>query len=414
MKKLIYFSIISSMIGASVISISIGAFQLSLFRGIVILMLLISLLKLLSGKKLYVVKNKGNEFSIKVMFIWLLYAFFSLAWVKDYVGWLKAVFFIGIGFITILIFKEYIRDKNDILRSFHMIIPMIIFHNILGWYEVTTGHFFFLSENKISKYLRYGNPVSTFGNTNDFAVFLMFAFYILYICLMNTDKIINKTIYMLTMCSSVGLILFTMSRASLIGLILGFFVLTIYSLRKEKTRKFILIILCSILLLLIFNANIIFNFLNNISNILVFDFLKQQGSEFVRINLIKNGFNFLVSTLGFGTGAGNIEYWMSHYGEYYTGVVYNIHNWWMEILVGYGLIVFTLYILFYLKLFMDMKKKYKLSNNPTDMSMSLGIMCILVGYIVASLSSSSNINAEWLWVFWAIVIVYQGMEIDNA
>ena len=36
-------------------------------------------------------------------------------------------------------------------------------------------------------------------------------------------------------------------------------------------------------------------------------------------------------------------FWMINYGELYTGGIINMHNWWLEILVGYGIVIFILY-----------------------------------------------------------------------
>ena len=414
MKKIVYFTIISSMIGAGIISINMGGFQLSLFRGLIVLLSLVSILEiLLRNKKIPIKIREDNKYSIKFMFIWLSYAFFSLAWVKDYNGWLKAIYFIALGFLSILILKKYLRNKKDILTSFRVIFPMIVFHNLLGWYEVITGNYLFLLDNRVIKYLKYNYPVSTFGNTNDYAVFMMFSFFVLYICLINSSKFITKFIYMSAMVSSIGLLLSTGSRAVLLGLIIGLLVLAIYSIQRKKTRRIVLSLLLSLFFVILLNPNILLDLFSNIDNMLSFDFSQQSGSEFVRINLIRNGFDFLISTFGFGTGAGNIEYWMANFGTYNTGGVLNIHNWWMEILVGYGLIIFILYITFYTKLFASMHKKFKSANNRTDMTISLGIMSIMSGYIVASISSSSNMSSEWLWVFWAIAIAYQGMTLSN-
>jgi teichuronic acid biosynthesis protein TuaE len=399
------------MFGASVISIDMGVFQLSLFRGSILLISLIMILNLLlKNKKIHLNMKKANSYSIKFMFVWFIYAFFTLAWAKDYIGWIKALFFIGLGVLCIIIYSKYIKSNEDILKSFRVIFPTIIFHNILGWYEAITGHYLFLSEERIVRYLRYGHPVSTFGNTNDFAVFLMFSFFVLYVCLMNSRKFVAKLIYTLTMISSVALLISTGSRAALIGLIMGVMTIAFYSIQRKQIRRIVVSFLLAMSFVIIINPDVV---LELFSSILNFDFSQQSGSEYVRINLIKNGFSFFISTLGLGTGAGNIEYWMANYGKYNTGGVLNIHNWWMEILVGYGLIIFVLYIIFYSRLFYSMRFKFKTSTNRQDLTISLGIMSTMIGYIVASISSSSNMSAEWLWVFWAIVIAYQGVDVEN-
>lgn len=411
MKKFVYLSILASMIGTNVISINVGGVQLSLFRGIILILLFkITIEILVKNKEIKFNMKKNNIYSVNFIFLWFIYAFFTLAWVRDYIAWIKAVFFIGLGFLLIKIFSKYLKSNIDIIRSFQMIFPVILFHNIIGWYELITGKYWFLSDERHFRYLNYNYPVSTFGNTNDYAVFLMFSFFILYICLMNSSKVIIKLLYIASMISTVSLLVSTGARAALIGLIIGVIFIVFYSVQRKQTRRLVLSVLIAFIIVALLNPNVIMSFFGNIESELDFNFSSQNNSEFVRINLIKNGISFLISTFGFGTGAGNIEFWMENYRIYDTGRVLNIHNWWMEILVGYGIIIFLLYILFYYKLFFNMRYKFKTSKNKRDLTISLGIMSIMGGYVIASIGSSSNIIAEWLWVFWAIVITYEGIE----
>ena len=147
-----------------------------------------------------------------------------------------------------------------------------------------------------------------------------------------------------------------------------------------------------------------------VNKYLTIDLSADKGSDFVRLNLIKNGFIFLYRTCGFGTGAGNIEHWMSNYGVYYTSDILNMHNWWMEILVSFGVFIFALYLIFYIKLIIDMLHKYKINNNKMNKTLSISFISCMAAYVIGSISASSNISAEWLWVFWAISIAYQGIN----
>lgn len=64
---------------------------------------------------------------------------------------------------------------------------------------------------------------------------------------------------------------------------------------------------------------------------------------------------------------------------------------------------------FFLKLLISMYAvvKNKLTTE-FNKSISLSIFLSLIGFVIASLSSSSNIVKEWLWVYWAVVIAFQG------
>lgn len=412
-KRLTYLCVLTSLIGASTISLDLGFFQLSIFRGLIIFITIFIVLEMLIKNRTFQLKLvRENSYSFIFMTIWLLYAVFTLGWVKDYSSWLKSVYFIGLGFLCIIVFNKYLRNKDDILIVFKLIVLMATFHNLIGWYEINTGNYFFLSADRIFRYSRNSIPVSSFGNTNNFATFLLFSVFITYACAANTKNLILKLIYLATIISSIILLVMTKSRANILGLILASAVFVSLSVCNKRTRHTLLILLLGMFMIFLTYPEVLSNLFIMISRNLYFRFSDQTGSDVTRINLIKNGFLFLVKTFGFGIGAGNVEFWMANYGVYNTGQIVNMHNWWMEILTCYGIIIFIMYILFYSKLFLSAYRKFKHSVDKMDTSISLGIMCCMAGYTLGSVSSSSNISSEWLWVFWAIAIAYQGMNIN--
>lgn len=413
-KKIAYISAITSLIGVSVFSIDLGFFQLSLFRIVIIFILYMMLIQamLRNGKIALAIQNE-NRYSLTFFLVWLMYAIATLAWVKDYNSWIRVVYFLALGFICILTYSKFFKTPEDILTVFYMFAIMIVVHNIIGWYEIITGRYMFLVEERVARYALFRHPVSIFHNTNDFATFMLFSIFIAYICTVNSKKIAGKMVFIVTMVSS-GLLLFaTFSRANILGLIMAFFAFVCLSIKNRGGRYYLLIALGILFVFILFKPDIIVSMGLLISRNLKFDFASNIGSDHTRMNLIRNGFAFLIKTFGFGTGAGNIEYWMANYSPYYTGTILNMHNWWMEILTSYGVIIFSLYIIFYLKLMRSLYKIYKLAKNRKSVSISLGIICCMVGYITGSISSSSNITSEWLWCFWGISVAFQGIGIRN-
>jgi teichuronic acid biosynthesis protein TuaE len=409
-KKMVYLSVLTSSIGASVISINLGFFQLSLFRIITLVSFALILILAFKTNINLKMKNGKNIYSILFMVFWFVYAILSLAWVKDYNAWLKALYFLGLGVICIIIFKQQLRSSNDILLSLKIMSVMVIIHNLIGWSEILSGRFLFLPLEKARIYAEYNYPASMFGNTNDFATYLLISVFILYICLVNSSNIVVKSIYTFTIFSSVWLMMMTSSRANVLGLIVALIFFILFSLKSNKGKVSMILALLFGFLITLIRPEIIFSFFSSFSDNLDFDYSYEGGSTYVRDNLLKNGLSFLIATGGFGTGAGNIEYWMQNYSLYPTWGITNIHNWWMEILTGYGLLVFILYIIFYLGLLLSLIKKYKNATSRIDSTISLGLICTLTGYAFGSVSSSSNIGSEWLWVYWAIVIAYQGID----
>ena len=416
-KKLLYFSIATSFFAAQIFTINLSVFQLSLFRASVLvvpIMLALYMLKYSSGISL--MTYKSNRYSIKFMILWLLYSFISILWVNDYGSAMRSLYFIISGVICTLLFSIFFKQENHYKIIIKIFVTMIFLHNLIGWYEIITRDYRFLSlENKIYySSITKGIPISMLGNPNDFATLTLFGIVISIIAhqIFRTKPIrfVSKALFV----SNIILLFTTNSRANILGLFIGIVVLVMI-LRKKKSTILVGMFIILILSLLAIQGDII-NIINaKFRHIITFDFNTQNlNSDSTRLNLIKNGVHFLKSTYGFGTGVGNIEYWMENKSIFPTRGVTNIHNWWMEILVGYGIGIFILYISFYYKLFKDMLTIYKNTSSSINKNIALGFLLFMASFTIASLSSSSNIAKEWLWVFWSVCIAFQGYAMNKS
>ena len=409
-KKIVYATIMTGMIiNNKIFALNVGFFHLHPFRACILLLIFLLFKDLLKERKIKINKQKENYYSIGFMTVWVIYAFFSLAWVKDYTGWSKSLYFLVNGLIIYIGFSKYLIEKSDILKAFRAASIIIGMHMIIGWYEIFTGNYLFLEFDRLGWYTINKFPVSSFTNVNDFATFMLFSVCVFYICLMNAKSKVAKGLYFLSLISSVLLIGASKSRANLLGLIISIMIFVILSIRYKKTRYGLLILFSVAFVVVLFKPEILTNLISSINENLNFNFSSESGSDGIRMSLIKNGLYFLACTLGFGVGSGNIEYWMEYRARNETFEILNMHNWWAEILVAYGFIIFVLYLVFYVKLFVSFYRKYKFSKDKVDRFMSLGIMCFMVGFVIGSMSSSSNIGSQWLWVFWGVAVAYQGI-----
>jgi teichuronic acid biosynthesis protein TuaE len=112
----------------------------------------------------------------------------------------------------------------------------------------------------------------------------------------------------------------------------------------------------------------------------------------------------LLKSLGFGVGAGNAEYYMAHYAVYDTRGILNVHNWWVEILVDYGVFIFIGYIILYYKLFVSFFKLYFRLDNGFGRAACETVLLGLAGFLFASISSSSIITLRFHWLFFAFAL----------
>lgn len=412
MKKLVLLIVASSLVAADFISISLGFMELSLFRISLMLSAILTVFNYLKFGKKFALKNLSVQSKIiRFYLLWLIYAILSLGWVKDYDSWLKAVFYITVGFLCIWTFSVYLKEKMDFSRVFIIFFIMLTVHNLIGLSEVSTGVYRFADLTRIDRYGQFGynvaarTPVSMFGNTNDFATVITLGIFITYIVFTNTNSKILKSISILNVVTSVYLLMRTGSRANMLGLIVGSLVFIYLSYYRKLTIKTILLIFG--ISLVIFNPFVVDKLLAFAS--VKFDFnFAGTGSDGVRLGLIKNGLLFLKETIGFGVGAGNIEFWVRNYKVYYTGTITNMHNWWMEILVGYGIFIFTGYVWTYLKMFKVFYKTYIKSDNKFIRTTSLGLLSLMSAFLVSAISSSSNVGSSWMWMLWGVVIAFVG------
>lgn len=417
-KFTIFLCIITSMIGSiGVLDINLGVFYLHPFRLCFIFLLflmIINVFKVINNINYITIRNRRNNFySIKFMFIWFVYTVLSLIWVNDYSGWLLSARHIFIGLILCILFSQHLKDNLDFLFAFRMILIMIIIHNIIGWYEIFTSNYMFLPFERIETYSLLRLPVSTFFNVNDFATFMLFAVCVSFICFYNANSKKMKYISLITMLSSAMLIIVSDSRANILGLIILLVTFVYFTLGPQELFRLIKVLIVVGIIMIFYNTEIIIKFVGLIDKVINFSLPSSvivSSSEDTRINLIRNGFSFLLSTSGFGVGAGNFEYWVENRGLYDTNGVLNMHNWWMEILTCYGILIFALYIVFYIKLVISYTNKFRYSNCKIEKSISLGILCFIISFIIASISSSTNITKLWLWVFWGMAVSYQGID----
>lgn len=424
-KKISYLLIITSLIGSNNIDLHVGEYQLSLFR----LMLLLAIISMMvdltrNRSSIYIIRN-ASTYSIMVMLLWFTYAIISVIWVKDYGSWIRAIYLLGIGVFSMLLFIRSFNTTKDFLSVFNIISIMSILHNFIGWREVLTGTYWFLDPLNIPKYQSYRAAVSIFVNMNNFALFLCIAACSLLICIRNERFFTLKVIYSITLISTIILLInHTYSRGNILGFGLGTAFILFYYL-NPKTRMMVqnyirryfktilrvpgnqnrhkkqIIINTTVITIII--AIVIYLFIININNMLI----AENYSNSARINLIKNGMIFLFNTYGMGTGAGNVEYWMSNFAVFNTDGLVNMHNWWVEILVSYGIIIFIFYLILYYKIFASLWKNYHTSHENTHRVISLSLMGFMLAFIIGSISPSSVFVLEWFWIFWGVLIAYQ-------
>ena len=277
--------------------------------------------------------------------------------------------------------------------------------SLLGIYESLTGNYYFLDSNSLEWYrdtsllqkvTNFREPITVFANPNNFALFLFYSVAFTLLLIFREKKKYLKYFYISILIICLFSIIITLSRSAVLGLTI-FSLSLLYFLLRKGTIKIKQSVIKASIFIFVF---LLYFFLNNadfIVDIFVFDISSDGSSDYLRQNLIFNGFAFLYDSLFLGVGLGNIEFYMKFKSLYDVGTITNIHFWWMEILVSSGIFIFLFYLFIYLKTFVKSVNKINLNLSDDLFWINVVFASLQLGFIFASIGPSSLIGCEWFW-----------------
>ncbi|MDY3685616.1 O-antigen ligase family protein [[Clostridium] symbiosum] len=370
--------------------ISVNGFNINLFGIMVICLLPILFVRLFVEKGLFLqLKNKKI---IIFLLLWLFVDIISIFRAIELIQWIKYNYFFISGLSLAILVSFFFRKEKTYYHFFAITNAVLLIHNILGWSEILFGNYLFLPISEMREiYINAKYPVSMFGNTNDFAIFLSMSIFMVMIFNEMIKNILLKIVNCFLLCSSCILILKTQSRACWLALLVGFLIVVILKLRYSK-RTYRLIFFVGIIFCTIAILGVILVVLK--TNVTYFD------SIGMRINLIKNGFKLLFDSWGMGVGSSNIEILMLNDNMLPTGGMSNMHNWWVELLVSFGVLIFMIYIIIWCKFLIMAYKAIVMTTNIRERNIYILLFALLFVFAVSCISSSSINSYGWIWILY--------------
>ena len=390
--------------GAQAFTIDTPIGRLSLLRIIIFICILMCFLdQLMSGKRL-LISRKNNRYSTVFLLVWMTYSIISVTWAKDFSSWLRYIYFIVIGVFSLILFINYFKNTYLIENAFVMMNLGFFIQSIIGWYEIVTRDYKYVNAINLYQYsvkMKSRVPIAMSGNPNEFAMQMFMGIIISLFCVSKFKNKIIKMVFALMAINDFVLLMMTLSR----GVILGFGIsIACLMLVGGKKRSAFIILLIAIALT---NAQAV--------SYIVGLFSRNQyeiRSDNTRMNLIMNGLDMVYQSFGFGVGCGQCPYWLQYRAKIQTEI-YAMHNWWIEILASSGVFIFVAYIVYYLRMLKSYYTLYRSSIEPKTKSFAILIYSMMIGFIIASISSSSNFTNESLWIIWGLLICYQGLMYDD-
>ncbi|MDO5131367.1 MAG: O-antigen ligase family protein [Eubacteriales bacterium] len=333
-------------------------------------------------------------------YVLLLHAAVSIVQNMNLNRWLFYIYYIT---ICILMMNTLITNNEDaIYEGITVAVCLaLLIQVVIGIYEVSTHTYVFRVGSFSVRH--YGKEaVSMFSNPNDYSTYVTtlvpFAVYRVFA----SRRILAKVLYLALAAGAIDMIVVTASRACIAALAFAVLALVFLAVCRDRRRIAIvaptLLIACAAAFLLVpALREWLLAFVSENS-------IDTSGEDVARVNLLKNGLHFLYETCGIGVGAGNLEVWFEKFSIFHIGELLYIHNWYAEILVTFGIFIFAFYVLTHISLLV------MLYRNAKEKDGLFGIhTCFFLSFLifsVTSISSSSNVYSEWVWMFLAVTVAY--------
>ena len=421
LRKYLILIVGSVFLGTEILAIPTPVAQITIYRLLVIGMIAIFGYQILKqDPNIKIIPNNTATVITGIYLFWWAWGAVSVIWTIDVMNWFQAMFLLTLGVSSVVGLYLWTNDLVTWKVLIKTVWIMMTFLALWGFYEILTNHYVFANLEALDKNNTFATqpssriPVTTFTNQNDYATLLL-AYLPVNLIMLNLNRhSIRRYLYVIPILLTAYLIYRSDSRMILLSFVLFFFMVILLQFNWDIKRKYILSAI-GIGLALIVGLIIFVPSLNDMVSHLFYlggDFYNTGDSR--RINLWRNGLVFLAETFGFGVGAGNIEIWMDMLPFLPIDEFTNIHNWWLEILVGYGVIVFVLYVVSY-GLLIQSLNRLRHHESKVIRQIAISFISFLVVYIFASITSANNMLIEWHWVYFGIMISFvKLMEMKNV
>jgi teichuronic acid biosynthesis protein TuaE len=409
-QNILYLTIISAFTVTLGVSVQVGSIHLFPYRFLLIFMwvLFVGIILMNNGRLNF--SHIKVKLYLQFLALWLCYAFLSLSWAADKGEALRDIIFLFMGISIVFFIVYHFRDMNHIKWLYWLWLFIFIALIPIGIWEVTTGNHLNISGifNIDDDKYRFA-PTTVFHNQNDFATMIALTLPMVLVWIRYSSNLFSRASGAFVLIAGLWLLILTYSRSNYIGVLSGLIFWFIFLLSvKQKFKALTIAAFIYLLIVLVFPAQFS-DYLaiahRRLSTLSAIGSQTDEGIN-VRLNLMKNALSFTITSAGFGVGAGNAEYYMENCPLYPVGEITNVHNWWLETLANYGLVILGGYAILYVSLFFSLWKAYKKVSNYTEKMICEALLVGWLIFFMASFSSSSLIAFNPQWIYLGFVLAF--------
>lgn len=349
---------------------------------------------LYSGKRFF-----SRQYEMNFFAVWLIWTVVSVWRSRAINSWAYYVLFLCIS----IMLMQYLISREDV-RIFQVIprglAAALMVHLAIGIHDVITHNYLFEVGEFSKRY--YGKVgVSVFHNPNDYSTFLIVVFPFVMHLFAQANSALERAVYAAAVIMSVYMLAVNESRVAVLA---GTALILIYVFLLTRYSRYKFVIYLSLPVIVVSALN------NPVVRLWIFNVLREnslnlgRSSDMVRWNLIRNGLYFLRRTYGFGVGAGNMYQWLATRSIYSIGTIRYMHNWYVEILATFGVLIFVLYMIFHMRVLKILYTRARDERNI--LGLHTAYMLSFLCFSIMSISSSTNVYSEWVWMYLAVMGAY--------
>jgi teichuronic acid biosynthesis protein TuaE len=382
------------------------------------LVALIIFFYLVLKNKLFVPISLPSKRLVFTMFVWILWGIVSLIWTSDATNGINELIILIISFIVILVLLNLSSQASNVLSiirfgwvsAFILTLPLAMWEFMTFQHLPDEGGFIPVSGGGIET----GGPASTimiyagatFGNRNNYCAFIVLCFPFLLWSFEQAKKNTRKTIYLILLWLGVFIVVVNASRLGM-GCIILELIFWLFLKKREEAfslKKWLTIILITLIVYLAFTYQE-----HSLYRLQQLEEGLNGASQVGRTNLYINGLRLAKQTAGLGVGAGGfLKSVQTGSDMRSTGGIFVSHNLWIEVLVDYGAIVWSLFIFWLFSTFwyvVKVRRTAKLMKND-DVERALRYTIILmVAFPFCFMMNSSILRWTILWTIFASLAV---------
>jgi teichuronic acid biosynthesis protein TuaE len=361
-----------------------------------------SFFPLLVNPRLFWLRDGAVRFYALVGAVWIFWGTLAVFWAAGTEAAVVNLLAVAFGFLTVLALLNLRANTSRGIRwLFRGWVAAGLVAGSIGVWEFITGSHLPGSwiDNTPARVQRLV-VISTFDNPNNFGAFLLLvSTVVLYQMETARSAVVRWTLFVFMLWLFVLAVLST-SKIAVLAILM---VLAVYVMRTVQNKVMAVAVVTAIVSGFAASLTYLGSDLDLLTDIVAFaeGGLTIEQSTLSRVNLFLAGIDMTVSTYGLGVGGGNFSYLMARgYSELWTRDIVDPHNWWIEILSQYGVLVFALYVgfLVYVALF-------SLRASRGEGSLPRFLLPFVLAFVLSGFANSSYVLQPTNWLFLGTILM---------